>query len=54
MDKCNCGFKFAGPGEFRNCEAFVDSHGHGGIICPDCKQAYVDGQKVTIQDKEVK
>ena len=32
MNKCECGFEFAGPGEFRNCEAFVTKEGQGGVI----------------------
>jgi len=50
---CSCGFKFSGPGEFRNCEAFVYKEGKSGIICPKCKKAYVDGVEVNIklQDK---
>jgi hypothetical protein len=39
--KCRCGFKFAGPGEFRNCEAFITKDGDGGVICPKCKRKYV-------------
>lgn len=49
--KCECGFEFAGPGEYRNCEAFITSDGESGIICPKCEQAYVNGQKVTIEEK---
>jgi hypothetical protein len=41
MHTCKCGFKFAGPGEFRNCEAFVTGKGESGVVCPECKQAYV-------------
>ena len=43
--KCECGFKFSGPGEFRNCEAFVTDKG-SGVICPDCGTSYVDEKKV--------
>lgn len=43
--KCECGFQFAKPGEFRNCEAFVTKDGDSGIICPDCKMSYVKKQK---------
>ena len=50
--KCECGSKFAGPGEFRNCEAFVTSTGHSGIICPDCGTSYVGGQKMGLTVKE--
>jgi len=42
--KCyKCGFKFAGPGEFRNCEAFIDGDGRSGVICPECGTKYVNG-----------
>lgn len=44
--KCKCGFKFAGPGEYRNCEAFIDSNGESGIICPKCNTSYVNGKEV--------
>jgi hypothetical protein len=44
-----CGFQFSGPGEFRNCGAFVTPDGRSGVICPDCQQAWVDGQKVKLQ-----
>lgn len=39
--KCDCGFEFAGPGQFRNCNAFVTSEGHSGVICPKCDQHWV-------------
>ena len=37
---CKCGFKFAGPGEFRNCEAYLDEDGQWWIVCPDCGMEY--------------
>lgn len=40
--KCKCGFKFAKPGEFRSCDAFVTKDGKGGVICPKCKRKYYD------------
>jgi len=46
--KCKCGFKFAGAGQFRNCGAFIDSKGEGGIICPKCGTAYVNGEEVRL------
>ena len=50
--KCVCGFKFAGPGEFRNCDAFITDEGQSGIICPQCQTKYVNGTKVkTIKEK---
>ena len=48
--KCKCGFKFSGAGEFRNCDAFVTKDGKGGVICPKCKKAYVDGQEVKLKE----
>ena len=41
MVKCKCGFKFSGPGEFRNHEAFITEDGKGGSICPECGAKYV-------------
>jgi hypothetical protein len=49
--KCKCGFKFSKPGEFRNCDAFIDKRGRGGIICPKCNKAYIDYKEVKL-DKE--
>ena len=39
--KCECGFEFSGPGEFRNCAAFVTEDGQSGVVCPDCGVQYV-------------
>ena len=39
--ECSCGFKFAGPGEFRNCNAFITDKGESGVQCPDCKKTYI-------------
>lgn len=50
--KCKCGFKFAGPGEYRNCEAFITTEGQSGIICPDCETAYVNGVEVVLEKKD--
>jgi len=47
--KCKCGFKFSEPGEFRNCDAFINEKGEGGIICPECGTAYVNGKEVIIR-----
>lgn len=41
LRKCSCGFKFALPGEFRNCDAFVTKDGKSGVICPDCGREYI-------------
>lgn len=48
--KCDCGFKFTGPGEFRNCEAFITEDGQGGVICPECDNYYVNGNKMEADD----
>jgi len=39
---CKCGFKFAGPGEFRNCNAFITNVGNSGVVCPMCNTKYVE------------
>jgi len=49
--KCKCGFKFSGPGEYRNCEAFITEKGQGGVICPKCKRTYVNGKEVKLEKK---
>jgi len=41
---CECGFEFSGPGEYRNCEAFITRGGQSGVICPKCGNAYVNGE----------
>lgn len=51
---CDCGFKFAGPGEFRNCRAFVTDKGPSGVICPTCGKAYVDGCEVKLNQGDSK
>ena len=51
MLKCVCGFKFSGPGEFRNCEAFITDKGQSGIVCPKCQTKYVNGKKVILKPK---
>jgi hypothetical protein len=52
--KCECGFEFAGPGEFRNCEAFITADGKSGVICPKCERTYVDGQEIEVRWPEGK
>ena len=37
---CECGFKFSGPGEYRNCEAERDEDGKWWVICPECGKRY--------------
>ena len=49
---CKCGFEFSGPGEFRNCNAFVTSDGQSGIICPKCETAYVNYREFTIIERK--
>ncbi len=39
---CECGFEFSGPGELRNCEAFITDRGESGVICPKCGKKYID------------
>ncbi|UOF78273.1 lysw biosynthesis protein lysW [Caudoviricetes sp.] len=46
---CHCGFRFAGPGEFRNCRAFIDGDGQSGVICPKCGKAFVNGKEITLR-----
>lgn len=48
--KCSCGFKFAGPGEFRNCPVFVTKDGQSGIICPKCFKTYINGKEVKVKN----
>jgi len=38
---CQCGFKFAEPGDFRNCNAFITDKGESGVECPKCKKTYI-------------
>ena len=38
--KCECGFQFSKPGDFRNCDAFIDTEGNSHVICPKCKRIY--------------
>jgi len=38
--KCQCGFVFAGPGEFRNCQAYMDDKGQWWLVCPKCGKEY--------------
>jgi hypothetical protein len=52
--KCTCGFQFSGPGEFRNCEAFVTEEGHSGVICPKCQKAYVEGVEIELKFEDEK
>lgn len=42
---CECGFKFSGPDEFRNCEAFITENGRTGVICPECGTKYLMGRE---------
>jgi hypothetical protein len=47
--KCKCGFKFSGPGEFRNCDAFITKEGQSGVICPKCGTKYIGNKEVNIK-----
>jgi len=42
--KCKCGFKFSGPGEFRNCNVELMDVGEVSpvwiVICPKCGKKY--------------
>ncbi len=37
---CACGFRFAGPGQFRNCTAYQDRSMQWWVVCPECKLEY--------------
>jgi hypothetical protein len=52
--KCICGFKFSGPGEFRNCEAFITIMGQSGVVCPKCGRQYVNGLLRITEDPQDK
>lgn len=52
MSKCKCGFQFAGPGEFRNCDAFVTKDGHSGVVCPECGTQYIGEKEVVTTEKK--
>lgn len=51
---CRCGFEFAGPGEFRNCSAFIAESGRSGVICPRCGRQYVGEELVSEEDEDEK
>ncbi|MFA5715221.1 MAG: hypothetical protein WC998_05750 [Candidatus Paceibacterota bacterium] len=42
--KCECGFKFSGPGEYRNCNAKLTKEGWVNI-CPKCGKEYLNEGK---------
>lgn len=51
--ECECGFRFAGPGEIRNCEAFITASGDSGVICPECGAAYLmDGRGGRVESEQ--
>jgi len=50
--KCKCGFRFSGPGEFRNCDAFITKEGKGGVTCPECGRHYVGEKEAIFSVKE--
>ena len=39
--KCKCGFKFSEPGEFRNCQCYINQDGKTISICPKCGNRYI-------------
>jgi predicted RNA-binding Zn-ribbon protein involved in translation (DUF1610 family) len=39
--KCECGFQFSKPGEFRNAQAIITKEGNTGVICPNCGKVYI-------------
>jgi hypothetical protein len=45
--ECKCGFMFSGPGEFRNCEAFITKDGQSGVICPNCAARYISKESLS-------
>jgi len=51
--KCECGFNFTGKGEYRKTEEFLTLTGKIGIICPVCRNAYVNGNKVELKKPEI-
>jgi len=46
---CTCGFCFAGLGEFRNYNTFIDGDGDSGIICPKCGKRYVNKKGMWVE-----
>lgn len=42
---CKCGFKFSGPGEFRNCKCYLNRNNQWCYVCPDCKRVYSSGKE---------
>jgi len=50
--ECKCGFKFAGAGEYRNCNAFITKDGKSGVTCPKCGKNYVDDVEVILNKEE--
>lgn len=38
--KCECGFEFAGPGEFRNCESFLGQDKKWYNVCSACGNVF--------------
>lgn len=45
--ECECGFRFSGAGELRNCQAFITKDGESGIVCPKCGRKYVKKKGVS-------
>ena len=38
---CKCGFKFAGAGEFRNCQVYINQYDITVSVCPKCGTEYI-------------
>jgi len=38
--KCECGFIFSGPGEYRDYELYIDKYNRWWAICPKCGKEY--------------
>ena len=47
--KCNCGFQFSGPGEFRNCNVVITTEGKTVAVCPECGTKYLKEQEVNVK-----
>ncbi len=51
--KCKCGFKFAGPGEFKNHQSILTLKGWADI-CPECGATYLhSGEKINLADRGI-
>jgi hypothetical protein len=41
IGKCECGFKFSKPGEFRNCVVYLNKENKWVKVCPKCEREYL-------------